>query len=48
MAQLVECWTSRSRDCCLESHPRHCVVSVTKTLYPLISTGMTEKLLTGM
>ena len=37
---------SRSRGCGLELHHRHCVVSLSKTLYPLLSTGTTEKLLT--
>ena len=46
---------SRSRGFGFEPHWRHCVVSLSKTLYPLLSTGstqedltdMTEKLLTG-
>ena len=46
---------SRSRGCRFEPHQSHCIVSLSKTLYPLLSTGltqedrpdMTEKLLNG-
>ena len=46
----------RSRGCRFEPHRRHCVVSLSKTVYPLLSTGLTqedrpnmaEKLLTVM
>ena len=47
-AQLVDCM-----DCWFEPYPRHCVMTLNKTLYPLLSTGSTlersntnEKLLT--
>ena len=32
---------SRSRDCRFEPHRSHCVVPLSKTLYPLLSTGST-------
>ena len=28
-----------SRDCGFEPHWKHCIVSLSKTLYPLLSTG---------
>ena len=34
---------SRSRGCGCEPHPRHCIVSLSKTLYPLLSTSSTEE-----
>ena len=34
---------SRSRSCELEPLRRHCVVSLSKTLYPLLSTGLTQR-----
>ena len=47
---------SGSRGCGFESHQRHCNVSLSKTLYPMLSTGSTRedpfrhdrKMLTGM
>ena len=46
---------SRLRGCWFEPHLRHCIVSLSKTLYPLLSTGsirktrldMTGKMLNG-
>ena len=46
----------RLRGCGFEPHQKHCVMSLSKTLYSQLSTGltnedlsdMTEKLLTGM
>ena len=35
--------TSKSSGCGFEPHRRHCVVSLSKTLYPLLSTGLTQK-----
>ena len=32
-----------SKGCELETHGRHCVVSLSKTLYPLLSTGSTQE-----
>ena len=34
---------SRSKGCGFKPHLRHCVVSLTKTLYPLLSTGSTKE-----
>ena len=34
---------SKSRGCWLEPHWRHCLVSLSKTLYPLLSTGSTQE-----
>ena len=34
---------SRSRGCEFEPYRRHCVVSVSKTLYPLLSAGSTQE-----
>ena len=38
----------RSWGCGLEPHWRHCIVSLSKTLYPLHSTGSNQEELTGM
>ena len=32
----------RSKHCYFETHMSHCVVSLSKRLYPLLSTGSTE------
>ena len=34
---------SRSRGCRFEPHQRHCIVSLSKTCYPLLSTGSTQE-----
>ena len=34
---------SRSRGCWFEPHRRHCIVSLSKTLYLLLSTGATQE-----
>ena len=34
---------SRSRGCGYEPHQRHCIVSLSKTLYPLLSTGSNQE-----
>ena len=34
---------SRSRGCGFEAHRRHCILSLSKTLYPLLSTGSTQE-----
>ena len=31
------------KGCKFETHPSHCVVSLSKTLYPLLSTGSTHE-----
>ena len=33
----------RSRGCGFEPHQRHCIVALSKTLYPLLSTGSTQE-----
>ena len=33
----------RLRGCGFEPHRRHCIVSLSKTLYPLLSTGSTQE-----
>ena len=33
----------RSRGCKSESHVRHCIVSLSKTIYPLPNTGSTQE-----
>ena len=39
MGSVVECKTLNGG---IETHRRHCVVSVSKTLYPQLSTGSTQ------
>ena len=34
---------SRSRGCRVQPHGGHCVVTLSKTLYPLLSTGSTQE-----
>ena len=46
LAQLEECEIGdRTKGCLFETHRcrSHCVVSLNKTLYPLLSTGSTQK-----
>ena len=43
VAQLGRVLDLRSRGCRFEPHCRHCVVSLKKTLYPLLSTGSTQE-----
>ena len=50
--QLVECWTGDLRVASSNLTASHCVVFLSKALYPLLNTGstcpdMTGKLLTG-
>ena len=39
----VECLTQDSRGCGFNPHRRHYFVSLSKTLYPLLSTGSTQE-----
>ena len=39
---VVECLTRDRRVCGFEPTARHCVVSLSKKLYPLLSTGSTQ------
>ena len=42
MAQLLECYLgSKGRK--FETHLRHCLVSFSKAIYPLLSTGLTQE-----
>ena len=41
VGSVAEC--TGSRDCGVEPHLRHCVVSLSKALHPLLSTGSTQK-----
>ena len=34
---------SRSMGCGFEPHRKHCIVSLSSTLYPLLSTGLTQE-----
>ena len=46
LTQLQECEIGdRTKGCLFETHRRlsHCVVSLNKTLYPLLSTGSTQE-----
>ena len=38
---------SKSRGCGLGPYQRHCIVSMSKTFYPLLSTGSTQEDMSG-
>ena len=40
---VVECLTRDQVVCGFKLHRRHCFVSLSKTLYPLLSTGSTQE-----
>ena len=42
-ASVIRVLDSRTRGCGFEPHTRHWVVSLSKTLYPLLSTGYTKE-----